>query len=145
MGHHAMLRASPLSAGFSMAHTVPTSCAVCASLAVNSARLLCFAVQRAHSAGMGCTPFGCARVRSWGACATEKEAHGGAAKTMRYRPCATHPSTRPATSGTVTSWSLPPAAMLIAYTSSPRARSSLASVDRALPSPTNTIRARAVV
>eukprot|EP00965_Chrysotila_dentata_P196186 6177429-Pleurochrysis_carterae.AAC.1 len=26
---------------------------------------------------MGCTPFGCARVRSWGACATEKEAQGG--------------------------------------------------------------------
>eukprot|EP00965_Chrysotila_dentata_P096733 3197088-Pleurochrysis_carterae.AAC.1 len=44
LGHHAMPRASPLSAGFSMAHTAPASCAVCASLAVNSARLLCFAV-----------------------------------------------------------------------------------------------------
>eukprot|EP00965_Chrysotila_dentata_P096734 3197088-Pleurochrysis_carterae.AAC.2 len=64
---------------------------------------------------------------------------------MRYRPCATHPSTRPATSGTATSWSLPPTAMSIASTSTPRARSSPASVDGALPSPANTIRARAVV
>eukprot|EP00965_Chrysotila_dentata_P080545 2657572-Pleurochrysis_carterae.AAC.2 len=77
-----MLCASPLSAGFSTAHAAPASCAVCASLAVNSARALCFAMYRAHSAGRGWTPFGCARVRSWGVCATEKEAHGGAAKTM---------------------------------------------------------------
>eukprot|EP00965_Chrysotila_dentata_P170542 5629909-Pleurochrysis_carterae.AAC.1 len=91
-----------------MAHTAPASCAVLTSLAVNSARLLCFAMYRAHSAGMGCTPLGCARVRSWGACDTEKEAQRGAAKTMRYRPCATHLSTWPATFGTVTSWSPPP-------------------------------------
>eukprot|EP00965_Chrysotila_dentata_P031835 1061526-Pleurochrysis_carterae.AAC.1 len=61
---------------------------------------------------------------------------------MRYRPCATQLNTRSATSGAATSWSPPPTVMSISSASAPRARSSPTSVDGALPSPANTIRAR---
>eukprot|EP00965_Chrysotila_dentata_P123061 4067735-Pleurochrysis_carterae.AAC.1 len=56
-------------------------------------------------------PPGSSRLRSRGRCATEKEEHGGAAKTASYSPAPTARSRRPATSGRSTSCSSPPSAM----------------------------------
>eukprot|EP00965_Chrysotila_dentata_P149606 4940631-Pleurochrysis_carterae.AAC.1 len=61
---------------------------------------------------------------------------------MSMRPLRIHASTRSATSGFVRSWSSPPSAMSSVSTSTPRARSSEASVDRARPSPANRMSAR---
>eukprot|EP00965_Chrysotila_dentata_P099252 3281797-Pleurochrysis_carterae.AAC.1 len=46
----------------------------------------------AHLRGVGCTPSGCALVRSRGVCATEKEEQGGGANTALNRPARTQPS-----------------------------------------------------
>eukprot|EP00965_Chrysotila_dentata_P228909 6196871-Pleurochrysis_carterae.AAC.1 len=59
-------------------------------------------------------PSGSARLRSCGECATEKDAHGGAAKTASNRPSRTRRITSAATSARVRSWSRPPMCTSIA-------------------------------
>eukprot|EP00965_Chrysotila_dentata_P202748 6181284-Pleurochrysis_carterae.AAC.1 len=65
----------------------------------------------AHPGGAGEMPAGCARVRTGGWCATEKDAQGGAAKTTSNCPPRTHPKMVFATSSLVRSWSAPPTAV----------------------------------
>eukprot|EP00965_Chrysotila_dentata_P014674 485897-Pleurochrysis_carterae.AAC.1 len=120
---------------------MPASCAARTSAAVKSASRLCLRTYCTHLRGVGCTPSGCALVRSRGACATEKEEQGGAANTARNRPARTQPSTLAATSGRVRLWSCPPSATSIVDTSNPLARSDSGSVDSARPSPAKTTRA----
>eukprot|EP00965_Chrysotila_dentata_P072542 2396843-Pleurochrysis_carterae.AAC.6 len=141
-GHQATLAASPQSAGFSTPHVAPDSCAAPIRRAVKSASVLCLARKRLQRLGTGTTPSGCPRVRSCGRCATEKEAQGGAAKTMWKRPSRTHERSFSATAARATSWSWPPSAMSIVTMSAPSARSSNASVEGARPSPAKTMSAR---
>eukprot|EP00965_Chrysotila_dentata_P020968 694629-Pleurochrysis_carterae.AAC.1 len=62
------------------------------------ARALCFRRYRRQRLGTGSIPSGASLERSCGTCATEKEAHGGAANTASKRRSRIHRSTSPATS-----------------------------------------------
>eukprot|EP00965_Chrysotila_dentata_P048953 1624623-Pleurochrysis_carterae.AAC.1 len=112
-GHHAAPVGSPQSAGFSTIHDAPAPCAARTRAAVKSASALCLRRYCTHLRGVGCTPPGCALVRSRGVCATEKEEQGGAANTAPNCPARTQPSTLAATSGRAKLWSCPPSAMSI--------------------------------
>eukprot|EP00965_Chrysotila_dentata_P145034 4789250-Pleurochrysis_carterae.AAC.1 len=87
-------------------------------------------------------PSGAARERSCGACATEKNAHGGVAKTASNRRSRTRRSTSSATSVRARPWSRPPMRVSITTTSAPRALSSDESVEAAESSPAKATRTR---
>eukprot|EP00965_Chrysotila_dentata_P115040 3803504-Pleurochrysis_carterae.AAC.1 len=112
---------SPQSAGFSTIHGIPAPCAASTRRAVKSARALCFRMYAAHCAGIGATPPGCWCVRSWGACATENEEQGGAAKTAPNRPALTQARRVSATASREMSWSRAPSAMSMATARAHRA------------------------
>eukprot|EP00965_Chrysotila_dentata_P060238 1997217-Pleurochrysis_carterae.AAC.1 len=60
-------------------------------------RACCAAAGSSQPSSTGRTPSGSPLVRSCGLWATEKDEHGGAAKTAWYRPSRTHPTTVSAT------------------------------------------------
>eukprot|EP00966_Prymnesium_polylepis_P309187 7145121-Prymnesium_polylepis.4 len=132
--------AEPLSlrsAGFSTAQGTCAAWHARTSAAVKSARRLCFSTYASQPRGGGCTPRGRARDRSRTGCRTEKELHGGAAKTTSKSPPATPRSRRPRRSARVKSCSAPPSLVSMAVTVCPSARSRQSSACESVAPPAN--------